>query len=662
MDSQPLKVLEFDKVLALIARETVTLYGAEFIHSHAPYDNSGQVLDFQRRVTEMKKMFERRILPPLVPLSDIRNDLSRTEKGFMLSSESLWNIGVFLKTVRVLKDFLKTHENTFQHFKMLQETLAPQASFERKIFESVSDSFEILDTASLKLGAIRRRLQNVRSELQQRLQALMQTPAILGFLQEPIIIQRSGRYVVPVKDIYIKQFKGILHDRSASGATAFMEPLAIVDFNNQALNAQLEEKEEEEAILRLLSSSIGSCAPDLQRSIHSLAEVDGVYGAASWSVRVNGMPPQVNDSPVFDFVGARHPLLGDTAVPINAELGKKFRTLVITGPNTGGKTVSLKTVGLFCMLAQCGFHLPVENASVGMLKNIFADIGDEQSIEQNLSTFSGHLQRILAFLSKADENTLVLLDELGAGTDPREGAALAMALLQYFHERGGLTVATTHYPEVKAFAENTPGMCNASMRFNEETLSPSYQLDIGQPGRSLALVIATKLGVPASIVESAKQLMDRASLSAEEFLESLQRKEREFEKAYAELEAEREAFELQKAQADALQAPRAETGQAKSPPFAPPQKTSEWTLVSTNTPSEIRVLGMHVDEAIAEVEKYLDRGILSSQSTLRLVHGKGKGILRNAIHELLKTHPLVQSFRVGALQEGGDGVTIVTLK
>lgn len=690
MDSHTLRVLEFDKVLNFIAQEAVTLYGSEFIRHHKPFQSLAELSPFQARVTEIKALMEKRVRPPLAPLYDIRENLSLTEKELALTPEDLWHVGIFLRTIRMVKDFLKANETPLAHFQDLRERLYPNESLETKIFQTVNENFEILDSASMKLAGIRRRLQTLHQTLKEKLQKLIQTPAITALLQEPLVMERSGRYVVPVKDIYARRFKGILHDRSASGATVFMEPLATVDLNNQWLNTQLESKEEEEAIVRALSAEVGAHAQACAVSLAALAEIDGVCAAARWSLAVKGVPPQMKDYPVLQLTGARHPLLGDSGIPVDIEIGTHFRTLVITGPNTGGKTVGLKTVGLFWLLAQCGFHVPAEKASVGIIHALFADIGDEQSIEQSLSTFSGHLLRILGFLDKADPRSLVLLDELGAGTDPREGAALAMALLQYFHERGGLTVATTHYPEVKGFAEKTAGMSNASMQFDEETLRPLYQLEIGRPGRSLAFIIAAKLGLPEALVESARQLFDHASRYAEELAENLKKQETELAQERETLKAERLLWEGEKKlDAERRQKMPAEVSeklmdlkqtlasrkknikeasrQALVPIESPtvhaqPKWSESFSFVQPAPPPEIHLLGMRVDEALDEVEKYLDRVLLSSLTTVRVVHGKGTGALRKAIHEFLKAHPLVESFRLGAMQEGGDGVTIVKIK
>lgn len=767
MERHTLRVLEFDKVLEIISRKTVTPYGKDRVLSREPFLERSMALDAQRRVTEAKTLLEKGAPAPLESHQDVEEAWDRGEKGAALSAEEIFHTGIFLRSVRLVKDFLE--RNHTESFAALAGRLHPVPALEKRIMQSISAAFQIADDASSRLREIRLQTRRADQRLLEKLQEMIHSPSLSPSLQEPLVTKRSGRYVVPVKETHRGQFKGILHDRSASGATLFMEPMAVVELNNRIIQLGLEEKEEEEAILRSLSAEIGKNGGALSASRRAAAEIDEAFAAARWSAEERGIPPAIADRPLVDLAGARHPLLGKKAVPIDVELGKTFRTLIVTGPNTGGKTVSLKTAGLFAALALCGFHLPAERAEVGMVEKIFADIGDEQSIQQNLSTFSSHLSRILGFLKEADGRSLILLDEIGAGTDPREGAALAMALLHHFHESGSLTIATTHYAELKIFAEQTQGMANASMTFDEETLAPAFRLAIGRPGRSLALTIAAKMGLPDEVLIDARNRLDAESLEMENLLAALEKKENELSAERGKLSSEKEKLnealaraeeerkkaaalhreardqllewksairgrmeELKSASLEKVSKLESEASSAieaeeeKIPPPVAPEAASspfdpaaakpgdrvwisslrlsgrilsigkERALVEagalkvqrpfddlaaqrpepaaarevpdaaysavTPTARELHLRGMRGEEAVEELDKYLDRAVLSPYSLLRIVHGKGGGVLRRMIRERLQSHPMVAGFRSGAPEEGGDGVTIVELR
>jgi len=758
-----LEVLEFGKVLERIAAHAVTPLGKDFILERTPLTEQSEIFAFQSRVTEAKALINANKSAPISAILDQNETAEQGAKGVVLPPEALWQAGVFLKVIRLVKEFLRENEKHAASFSPLEKELKPAPALEKRIFESINAAYEILDSASLKLANLRIKIRGAHQGLMAKLQNLMQSSKMSTMLQEPIITQRAGRYVIPIKETHHKEFKGILHDRSSSGATLFMEPLQIVDQNNQLLELKLQEKTEEEAVLRAISEMLGQQFANIKASSRALAEIDGAFASARWSREVRGVAPLLSGTPSLHLEGARHPLLGERAVPIDVEIGQTFRTLIITGPNTGGKTVSLKTIGLFTALAQSGFHLPAEKASVGIFRNILADIGDEQSIEQNLSTFSSHISKIISFIPKANEHSLVLLDELGAGTDPREGAALGMALLTYFHGRQTLTSATTHYPELKIFAEKMDGMMNASMTFNDETLEPTYRLALGKPGRSLALAIAKRLGLSESILEDAKRRLDQESLRVEDLLVTLEKKEAELNEAHSRFSQAQTAFaakqeeeskrivrELEKAQellhqsqewlkdkketlktASLKEVEAAETeletigakldeqleaagvpGKELQIPLnrqeakagnrvwieslerhgiilETKEKTALIQLGSmqverpyqdlrlepaeehlaedfqfhafAHVNPEIDLRGLRAEEAIARVEKYLDQVLLSSLSTVQLIHGKGEGILRKAIHAILEEHPQVKNFRLGDLREGGEGVTIVEL-
>ncbi|MHB0868520.1 MAG: endonuclease MutS2, partial [Chloroflexota bacterium] len=457
---------------------------------------------------------------------------------------------------------------------------------EQEIRRAISDAGEVVDAASPALATIRLELRRAHERLMSKLNEIVTSSAYRQALQEPIVTQRGGRYVVPVKAEFKGQVKGIVHDQSASGATVFMEPLVVVDLANRWRQLQIDEEHEIERILRQLSGLVGRDAEPLERTLEAVAEVDlylakaklaeamraegpvlvdlsrrrredGVTGRRGDGVKLgpetqNSEPRTRKMEPCIRLVNARHPLLTGHVVPITAELGGDFDVLVITGPNTGGKTVALKTLGLLCLMAQCGLQIPAEQQSVvGVFSAIYADIGDEQSIEQSLSTFSSHVTRIVDILGRANEHTLVLLDELGAGTDPQEGSALARSILSHLLVRRIPTIATTHYSELKSFAHTTPRVRNASVEFDLETLSPTYRLSIGLPGRSNALAIATRLGMGLEIIEGAKELLQPADLEIEGLLAQLQTDREEARNARVEVERLRDQLRAQRARLNA---------------------------------------------------------------------------------------------------------------
>jgi DNA mismatch repair protein MutS2 len=660
-----------------------------------------------------------------------------------------------------------------------------------RIEETVSEEGEVLDTASAALRKIRFDLRGANQRLQERLRTLVSEYSHI--LQDSIITIRNERYVIPIKAENRSQVRGIVHDQSSSGATVFIEPMVVIELNNKIRELQLEERKEIERILRVLSGEIGHEAESLKVAVALLAEFDFHLAKARYACMTHSHEPRLNDQGLMNLHHARHPLLTGKVVPINFHLGHDYFIVVITGPNTGGKTVALKTVGLLTLMAQAGLHIPADDDSeIAVFKDIFADIGDEQSIEQSLSTFSSHLGRIIEILQRVEEEeqqarapVLILLDELGAGTDPSEGSALARAILTYLLERNVTTVATTHYSELKAFAHEQAGTVNASVEFDIETLSPTYRLSIGLPGRSNALAIAHRLGLDQGIIGRAREFLGSAGVRMENLLEGLQSEHKALEDERFHLSMERAEAEYQRKQLEEerhqlkeqhvkilnearIQAQheleevqvqlakikidvsranltRERLGEARQiarhldekvtllpvPPrpqraaLEPEQlegplqigdtvrvlnlgQTAELVSLSTerseaevqmgalrfrvnldninristrkanekqiapgvviprlddrpSVSSQLDIRGSRVEQALEDLESYLNDAALSGISSVRIVHGKGTGALRAAIREQLAHHPLVKSYVTAPPQEGGDGATIVKL-
>ncbi len=654
------------------------------------------------------------------------------------------------------------------------------------------DEDEIADNASPELADIRRHKRNAAAKGRQILQKIISSQSYSKVLQETIITQRDGRFVVPVKAEFRSSLPGLVHDVSSSGATVFVEPMGVVQANNELKELEAKEKKEIERILRELSAQAAGSQRDILSDYENLVRLDLIFARGQLSYRMNATRPEIRRSGGVSLRHARHPLLDSgKAVPITIELGQTFDTLVITGPNTGGKTVSLKTLGLLTLMAQCGLHIPADDRSaVSVFDRVLADIGDEQSIEQSLSTFSSHMVTIVKILEEADEHSLILFDELGAGTDPVEGAALAIAIIQHVRERGGKIAATTHYAELKTFAMTTAGVENASCEFDVETLRPTYKLLIGIPGKSNAFAISQRLGLDPMVIETAKAQMDSESIRFEDVLTQLEEKRQRLEKDQTEAERLRSQRETDarkarefreqmerakdnartrgeaearrivreaRAQADAIfeeldrlrkeqekaaswqavnDARAAIRGQLKSaeeklrfqddvrePVPAPSRPIREGDLVElagtkrqgvvtgivgdrlqmetgnmklTVKASDVRLIeeaevrekkeaqrqvtthirlagaraavneldirGLMTDEADLQVDQFLDNALMGKLNVVTIIHGKGTGALRKAVHQQLKHHRAVKSFRLGRYGEGEDGVTVVELR
>ncbi|HFD39202.1 MAG TPA: endonuclease MutS2, partial [Anaerolineae bacterium] len=781
-----LQTLEFPQVLARLARHTTFSAGRELALALTPSPFADEVTERLQETAEARYLLDEKGGLPLGGVHDIRPLARSAQRGAVLQPGDLLDI---LGTLRAGQRVSRTLSRLRSRVPLLADIAAriePCPTLADEIRRCLDDQGEVLDQASPQLARLRRELRTAHERLLERLNRILANPQNAPYLQEALITQRGGRYVIPIKADFKGRIPGIVHDVSASGATLFIEPLSLVEMGNRWRRLQLEEAREVERILADLSAQVAGQRDELAWTVEALAALDlalakGRY-AQALEAALPTMVPFADDpsggSPL-DLRQARHPLLDpQKVVPIDVHLDGN-RILVITGPNTGGKTVSLKTVGLMAAMAQAGLHLPAaEGSTLPLFDDIYADIGDEQSIEQSLSTFSAHLTNIVRILEQADARSLVLLDELGAGTDPVEGSALARALLAHLLARRVTTLVATHYSELKAFAQTTPGVENASLEFDLDTLSPTYRMRIGLPGRSNAFAIAERLGLPAEIVETARALVSPDERAAESLLAEIQQahqaavaardeaqqarrrlaeQERRLTARLAAIEGERAAIlgearaearrelarfrrEIEALQAELDERRRqssltaqwlaqarerlAEQEKAAAPPPPPPPPEPETLpgeiavgdtvfivglgttgrvtalegdsaevqvgafgvrvqrsdlerraprpspppepLVSLPPPRpspglELDLRGRRVEEALLELDRYLDDAFLAGLPWVRIIHGKGTGALRQAVRRRLREHPLVRSYRAGEQGEGGTGVTIAYL-
>ena len=518
-----LNILELPIVLDMLAAEAVTEGGKEACLKLRP---SADRLEVKNRLSETsatKNMMVVRGSPSLSGIKDIRPSLSRADLGGSLNTIELLNIARVLQCARLVKSYTSDDKLGKSCIDHLFAALHANRFLEEKITGSIVGEDEIADSASSELANIRRKIRAASARVRDCLQKIISSPSYAKVLQEPIITMRSDRFVVPVKAECKGAVPGLVHDISASGATLFIEPMAAVKANNELRELTAKEKTEIERILSELSADCASHAEDIASDYSYLITLDGIFARAKLSYKLNGIEPELREKGVV-LHRARHPLLPkDKAVPISLELGDDFDTLIITGPNTGGKTVTLKTIGLLNVMAQCGLHIPADDGSgVPVYRHVLADIGDEQSIEQNLSTFSAHMTNIVHILNECDSNSLLLFDELGAGTDPTEGAALAIAVIEHARKMGAMVAATTHYAELKVYATNENGIQNASCEFDVETLSPTYRLLVGVPGKSNAFAISERLGLSKDIIDDAKARIGVQNESFEATIEKLE--------------------------------------------------------------------------------------------------------------------------------------------
>lgn len=786
MNERNLKRLEFDRVKERLAGYAASEPGRELALNLFPLGDIDDINDALARVTEGREVLRLEPNARLDGWNDVREQARRCARGGVLEPLDLWHVLQTLAASRQIASFFRERQEKYTRLSEIALGLGDFREAEKKISGAILPGGEVSDRASEKLFSLRRRIISTQQRVKEKLDFIIRSTTYQKYLQDLIVTIREGRYVVPVKQEYRAQVPGIVHDQSASGATLFIEPMPVVEANNEVRTLMAEEKQEVARILQELSAAVGNVAEDLLHALEILGLLDFIMACARYSESLDALAPQVVPGARLDIRKARHPLLPGKAVPISMHLGESFDMLVVTGPNTGGKTVALKTVGLMVVMAHAGLHLPAdEGTAIGMYNDVFVDVGDEQSIEQSLSTFSSHMSNIVGILSRAESGSLVLLDELGAGTDPDEGAALAQAILDRLRELGAATVATTHYGELKNYAFAGERVENASVEFDPETLRPTYRLLIGRPGQSNAFEIALRLGLDETVVRQARSYLtaeqrevadlmrdlEKARVQtererdeavklrreAEEFRQEYQslaekirsRRDEVLSKAVAESRelvrrTRREADylveelktslkeessrardatigdarrQLKKLQAELDQkapdgGPHTDTqppevvrpgddvfipryGQQGTVLEAPDrdgnvhvqvgmirmtinrtelresagkkiqkQETGTGKLVrqkARDVSTRLDLRGARVEDALEEVEKYLDDAVLAGLPVVYLVHGKGTGALRSAVQQLLREHPRVGFYRLGEQGEGGSGVTVAEL-
>jgi DNA mismatch repair protein MutS2 len=523
LDPRTIRVLEYEKVRAMLVERAATNIGKEISAELEPVADFREVKERQAETNEARAILRSGKSVPLGGIHDVRKALERAMRGAMLEPEQFLDIADTIHGGRRLKKFLLEIREDFPILAGWAGLIGGLSELEAEIRRCINERAEVADDASDALYRIRRQIKVIHGRIRDKLESMIRSPETVKLLQDPIVTVREDRYVIPVRQEYRSQAPGIVHDQSASGATLFIEPLAVVEMNNDLRQLGLQEKEEILKILQELSGRVRSEGRELQSTLQALGHIDFVFAKGKLSQDMDAHGPELNDEGRLDIRRGRHPLLKGDVVPADVTLGKKFDTLVITGPNTGGKTVSLKTIGLLTLMTQAGLHIPAAiGTEMAVFEQVFCDLGDEQSIEQSLSTFSSHMTNIVKILDRANNRTLVLLDELGAGTDPTEGAALAMSILEFLHARGVKTVATTHYSELKTFAYTRPRVENASVEFDVETLRPTFRLLVGLPGRSNAFEISRRLGINEAVIERAREFLTKDELKVESLIESIQ--------------------------------------------------------------------------------------------------------------------------------------------
>ncbi len=547
-----ISTLEFDKIRELLAALAITDGAKELAMNLVPETRPDRIRTLLKNTTDAKNVAAAKGAPSFSAVRDVSDALDRAEKGATLSARELLDIGALLKCARTLSDYANGQNTNVGSLSTIFSRLIVDKKAEDRISKSIISEEEIADEASPELADIRRKIRAANNRVRDSLQSFI-TGARSKYLQENIITSRNGRFVIPVKVEYKNEIKGLVHDTSSSGATLFIEPISVVEANNEIRVLKNSEEKEIERILSSLSSMCASISSTLSLNFDNINLLSFIFAKSELSYKLNATEPEINENKNLNLIKARHPLIdADKVVPINVSLGKECDTLVITGPNTGGKTVTLKTLGLFSLMAQAGLHIPcLEGSSVCVFDSIFADIGDEQSIEQSLSTFSSHMVNIVDITKDVSEKSLVLFDELGAGTDPVEGAALAVSILEYIRERGALCAATTHYAELKMYALENEGVQNASCEFDVNTLKPTYRLIIGAPGKSNAFAISSKLGISDDIINRAAKLVSSENKRFEDVIGKLEESRLEMDKNKTEAEKMRVEFEAFKEEKEA---------------------------------------------------------------------------------------------------------------
>ncbi|MGM0499981.1 MAG: endonuclease MutS2 [Bacillota bacterium] len=546
MKEHSLEVLEYQKIIKMTAERAATNIGKEIVNNLKPVSNANYIKERLAEVSAMKAMISEFSTPPFGGVRDIRDDLKKAAKGSVLATAAISRVRSTLRGVSELQRYLESIksnldpriiEREYQVIYDLCSDLQSRPGLAREIDRCINEYGEVADDASSKLKSLRSKMDSIENSIRDKLDSIIKSKHYQDMLQENIVTKRENRYVVPVKQEQRNNFDGIVHGQSASGLTLFMEPMAVVRLNNELREVRAKESAEIQRILQMLSSKIAQDEEIIKRDLMIITRLDSIAAAAKFSLDFECNAAEINQKGIIDLKQARHPLLKEDPVPIDLKLGDDIATLVITGPNTGGKTVALKTVGLLTMMTQTGLHIPAAaNSTVAVFEKIFADIGDEQSIEQSLSTFSSHMHRIREFLSESDENTLVLMDELGVGTDPEEGAALGISILEKLQQKKAVTIATTHYSQLKSYAYTTDQVENASVEFDIETLKPTYKLIMGVPGGSNAFEIALRLGIPQEIIDRARTLLSDEEIKVEDIINELNQERNRYQKLRQEME------------------------------------------------------------------------------------------------------------------------------
>lgn len=527
MNEKSLRVLEYNKIIELLADKATSTLGKSLCSSLKPTNDIKHIQSAQTETAEAVAMIIQLGRPPIGPIVDLKDPLKIASIGGVLSPKQLLEVADSLRTGRVLKKFIAGNDTHLEKYPVLCDIavgITPNQDLEKAVEACIVSETELSDHASPELRKIRKQIESKNAAVRQKLESMITSPDYQKYLQDTLITIRQDRFVLPVKSEHKNHVKGLVHDQSAKGSTFYIEPMAVVELNNELRGLKISEQKEIERILRMLTEKVAQSADAILVNMDLLKTLDFIFAKGKLALEMNAVEPELNQEKRFRIKNGRHPLLPkDIVVPTNIWLGEHFSALLITGPNTGGKTVTLKTVGLLTLMAQAGLHVPASyGTSIAVFDQVFADIGDEQSIEQSLSTFSSHMTNIVSILNEMNNNALVLFDELGAGTDPTEGAALAMAILDELRKRDIRTIATTHYSELKAYALSTDGVENACVEFNVETLSPTYKLLVGIPGKSNAFEISRKLGLSSDLIEKSKAYVHQDNIAFEEIVASIE--------------------------------------------------------------------------------------------------------------------------------------------
>ncbi len=789
MMDRTLRVLEFNKIRDMLVEKASSALGKSVCSLLKPAVETEVIKEWLAETTEASDMLIQHGNIPLGPLFDLKEHIKIAEIGGCLSPKQLLEVCDSLRTARVMKKFLSGSEAQADKYAILSglgSALTAHMAVEKHIEQCIISDQEISDHASPELRRIRKGIESKNAAIRNKLESIITSSEYQKYLQDTIITIRQDRFVIPVKSEHKNHIKGMVHDQSSKGSTFYIEPMAVVELNNEMRTLRIEEQKEIERILRLLTGEVATIGEAVLTNIKALTQIDFIFAKGKLSLEMKGVEPEINSENRFRIKNGRHPLIDKkVVVPTNIWLGEGFNTLLITGPNTGGKTVTLKTVGLLTLMSQAGLHIPAGyGTQIGIFENIFADIGDEQSIEQSLSTFSSHMTNIVQILRDVTPNSLCLFDELGAGTDPTEGAALAMAILDKLKKWNVRTLATTHYSELKEYAIVQEGIENASVEFDVETLSPTYKLLIGIPGKSNAFEISKKLGLSQEIIDYAKEYVHRDNIEFEEILSNIEKSQKQAEeerdaairmrleieklkKSLSEKEekltaqrdrliksSKEEAKEvLRKAKEEADEIVKSLREIKKTPSqnrnkeieemrkrlsnaidsvtdsvidadavnqFAPEslligdsvivlsinqeatvltlpndkgdlsvqvglmkmnvnikglaliskkrqdekvvKKVRSFNARSANISPEIDVRGQVIDDAVMEVDKYIDDALIANLHKVRIIHGKGTGALKRGLLEHFKRHPHIRHFEDAAYNEGGSGATVLELK